>query len=98
MANDFLESTNVWVVDSAAALITDAPHFTKACVDRVVFVPSAADDDLVLQDAASASAIVLKAGATDASPVTITFPNGGKWINGLKCSTIDGGTAYVYLR
>ena len=47
---------------------------------------------------ATVSAIVLKAGATDASPIRIPFEPKGREFPNLLLETIDGGTLYFYLR
>ena len=88
----------VWEVTDATALITVAAGFNNPTVRKIVYVPSAAADDLVFQNVSSENVIVLKAGAADASPIELDFGEKGKRIQGLTCSTIDGGTAYVYLR
>jgi len=97
MANTFNENTMVWTVTETATLITEAPNLNVAWVKKIVYIPSAADDDLVFQDTNSEDAIVLKAGASDASPIHINFDGRGRRVYGLTCSTYDGGTAYVYL-
>lgn len=47
---------------------------------------------------ATVPAIVLKAGATDKSPINFVFYPSGRRFPNLTLETIDGGTAYVYLR
>ena len=97
MANTFNTKTMVWKVTEAATLITEAPGLKVVWVKKVVFIPNAVDDDIVFQDTNSEDAIVLKAGASDASPIHINFDGLGKRVEGLTCSTYDAGTAYVYL-
>ena len=87
----------VWEVTDATALTAVAVGFDNPTVRKVDYVPSAASDDLVLQNGSSENEIVLKAGAADASPIEVDFGDKGTRIPGLKCSTIDGGTAYIYL-
>ncbi len=78
---------------AAGSLFTDSK-----VLERIIYVPSAADDDLVFKDKVSGTdMIVLKAGASDASPINIDWPN-GKRVPGMYMNTIDGGTAYVYLK
>ncbi len=45
------------------------------------------------------NAIVLKAGASDASPIHVNFDEStrGKWFPNLALDVIDGGTVYVYI-
>ena len=92
MANAFKAMTQVWVVTSTGTLDT-----TPKVIDEVVYVPSAANDDLSITDTSDNAAIVLKAGAADASPVHISFPNGRR-LPSVKVGTIDGGTAYIYYK
>jgi len=96
MANSFKSATNVWVVTDTAGFSVDST-MNPVVVAEVIYVPSAVADDLVFQDGdASEDAIVLKAGTSDASPIHKSFRPQGKRINNLTCTTIDGGTAYVY--
>ena len=97
MANTFNGDTLTWEVTETASLTTEAAQFKNPKIRKIVYIPSAADDDLVFQTGGSVNAIVLKAGASDASPIHVDFGEKGKRVAGIKCSTIDGGTAYVYL-
>lgn len=93
MGNTFYTTTNLWVVDSTGDLNT-----TPVVVMAVIYVPGDVDHDLIISDTSDNPAIVLKAGATDASPICFNFhPYGREYLN-LKCHTIDGGTAYIYLK
>lgn len=47
---------------------------------------------------ATVSSIVLKAGASDASPIHVDFGDKGRRFPNLTLETIDHGTVYVYLR
>jgi len=93
MGNSYKSATGVWEVDETGSL----SNFSRVCIRKIVYVPNAAGDDLVFQDSNSNNAIVLKAGASDASPVHISYEPRGLWLNGIQCSTIDGGKAYVYI-
>ena len=105
MANVFNERTMLWTVTETGALtaaeLSDAssPSLLNPTVSEVIFFPNAAGDDVVLQDGATTAqdAIVLKAGASDTSPVHKSFRPQGRRISTLTCSTLDGGTLYVYL-
>lgn len=97
MANTFNTKTMVWTVTETASLTTEAPNLNVVWVKKVIYMPSAVDDVLALQDTNSEIVVPLKAGASDASPVHVNFDGQGIRAYGLKCSTIDGGTAYVYL-
>ena len=46
---------------------------------------------------ATVSSIVLKAGASDASPIHFPFGDKGRWFPNLVLETISAGTVYVYL-
>jgi len=93
MANTLSAATQLWTCDTAAAVTT-----AGAIVTNVYYVPSAANDDLIITDQNDVNAIILKAGASDATPVQISFGEDGRYLNGLKIGTIDGGTAYIYLK
>ena len=43
------------------------------------------------------TALVLKAGASDASPIHLDFGEKGRWFQNLCLETLDGGVVYVYL-
>ena len=102
MTTAFRKSTMVWEVGTVAALTTNAPSLKNVWIKRIVFVPATAGNSITFQDAqagTSTNAIVLPSGASDTSPVTITFDGLGRHVNGLHCSAISSGsdTAYVYL-
>jgi len=93
MANSYKSATGVWEVDSTSSL----SNFKRVCIRKIVYVPNQAGDNLVFQDSAGNNAITLPAGASDASPVHISYEPRGLWLNGIQCTTIDGGKAYVYI-
>lgn len=93
----FRKSTLVWEVTDTTALTAAVTNIKNPTIRKIVYIPGAASHDIVFQSGSSENAIVLKAGESDASPIAIDFGNSGKRIPGIKCSTIDGGTAYVYL-
>ena len=93
MANSYKTTTNLWVVDEIGLL-----NVRGVTVERVVYFPSTAGDDLILTDKNDNEAIVLKAGASDISGVHLSFGDvAGRKMPSLKVGTIDGGTAYIYL-
>ncbi len=49
------------------------------------------------QTFATVPSIVLKAGASDASPTHLSFGDKGRWFPNLALETISAGTVYVYL-
>lgn len=99
MANVWNKNTGLWKVDTAETFL-DKSGFANAVVGYITYVPSAANDDLVFQDSSTGidqDAIVMKARASDVNPVSISFLPHGRRVDNLKCTTIDGGTAYVYI-
>ena len=93
------KTTSLWeATANTDILATDAPGLTTAWVHKIVYVPTTANHAVTFQDSADATAFYLKAGAGDASPVHIDFGNTGRRIEGLKCSAISSGTAYVYMK
>lgn len=99
MSNAFRKSTMVWEVDTVATLVAVAPGLNSVWIKRIVYVPNTAGNSITFQSGSDENAIVLKAGATDTSPVTIDFDGLGRHINGLHCSARSEATdkAYVYL-
>lgn len=99
MANTFNDETLTWEVTETGTLvsITAASQFKRPTIRKIIYVPTTKGHDLVFQDSNSVNAIVLKAGATDASPIHVDFGERGKRVTGIQCTTIDSGTAYVYL-
>ena len=94
MTITFNSATNMYACTTPAASL-----FTKPQVlERIIYIPAAADNDLVFKDKSGGTdMIVLKAGASDASPIQLHWPE-GKHVPGMYMNTIDGGTAYVYLK
>ena len=96
MSNTYVSATYLWTVDSTGNLETEG-----CTVTRVIYFPSAVNDDFQLTDTSDNLAIPLKASASDTSPVHIDLTGehgGGRRLPSLKVGTIDGGTAYVFLR
>ena len=94
MSNTYNATTKLWTVTDTGDLQTSE---TTAVVVQVVYVGNTASDDLVIRDGKGNTAIVLKLGASDASPVRLPMEEGGRRFEGLKIQTIDSGTAYIYL-
>ena len=94
MTNTYNATTKLWAVTDTGDLQTSE---TTAIVTQVVYVGNTASDDLVIRDGKGNTAIVLKLGASDASPVRLPMEEGGRRLKGLKVQTIDSGTAYIYL-
>jgi hypothetical protein len=100
MTTAFKKSTMVWEVDTVAALTTTAPGLNSVWIKRIVFVPNTAGNSITFQSGSDENAIVLPSGASDTSPVTITFDGLGRHVHGLHCSAISetgSDIAYVYL-
>ena len=97
MANAFKRTTQLWVVDETGELNTGAIWIT-----HIGYTPAANDDDLVLTDTSDNTAIVIKAGLVASGQVNVSFASEnsgrGRHLPSLKVATIDGGTAYIYLR
>lgn len=95
MSNTEYSATGIWTIDETGTPISAG---NRILIDKVIYFPSAVNDDLVIQNAAGTRAIRLKAGASDISPIHVDFGLEGRALNGLKIATIDGGEADIYLR
>lgn len=97
MAN-ITTNDRLWRLDTVAVI---AAVGVPVIVRKVVFVPGAIDDDVIIQeylpDGTLDSAIILKANHTDVNLVALDFGQDGRKLNGFKLSTIDAGTIHVYL-
>ena len=82
--------TNPLVLDSTGVVLTGPVTI------RSVVYTAATGNGLLLSDAAGNQVLRLTASTGDLSP-SLTVPGGIK-IDGLTVTTIDGGTAFVYLR
>lgn len=97
MSNTF--TGNEWAIDTAqsAAIFTDGVY-----IDSMKWYPNAADNDLLIQDAAGATIVKSRAkvpaGATNDEIGAIEFPETRGRHIGFKVATIDGGTLYVKIR
>ena len=94
MTHSFVTSTSLWKVDTTGTIQTSA---TDAVVQKVVFVPTLASDDLVIHSGQDKEAIALKGNMSNLHPIQIDFGVKGRRFKGLKIQTIDGGTAWIYL-
>ena len=70
---------------------------TTAMVVQVIYVANTVSHDLEIYDGKGNPAIILKAGASDISPIRFPMEAGGRRFEGLKIQTIESGTAYIYL-
>ena len=93
-----ITSERYWNLDSVAVI---AAVGTPVIVRKVVFLPTTASHAATIQEYDSAgalrTAIYIKAGATDASPVSLDFGPNGRMLNGFKLSAISAGSIDVYL-
>ena len=100
MSNDVTSSERIWTLDTASATAIVAAG-TQVIVRAIEFRPAAVDDDLVIQEHNSAgsaiTAISMKADHAAAEPIWRDFGTKGRRLNGFVLSTIDGGSAIVYL-
>ena len=88
MANS--NNTNPLVLDSTGVSLT-GPVTIKA-----VLYTAVSGQGLLLSDGSGNKVVELETDSGDLSP-SITIPGGIK-VNGLTVTTIDAGTAYVYLK
>ena len=99
MAN-ITTSERLWILDTASATAIVAAG-TEVIVRKIVFIPGAVSDDVVIQEydseGAARSAIVLRASPTAAELMGIDFAPNGRRLNGFILSTKDAGTVYIYL-
>jgi len=95
-----VSSERLWILDTESATAIVAAG-TEVIVRKIVFIPGAVSDDVVIQEYDSAgaarSAIVLKASPAAAEPMVIDFSPNGRRLNGFILSTKDAGTVYIYL-
>lgn len=70
-------------------------------VRKIVFLPTTKDHAATIQEYDSTgtlrTAIYIRAGNTDASPVSLDFGVNGRLLNGFKLSAISAGSIDVYL-
>ena len=103
MSNDF--TGKVWTIDTAESIPKIGGDGTtyngqRVKITRLEWIPNAVDNDLVVQDARGRSIWTVRsifAGANNESAAIERreFPN-GEWFDGIKFTTIDAGTLYVY--
>ena len=100
MTNAFDKTTLIWEVSTnAKTLLEKAPNFNNPTVRQVILIPSGTNQAVNFQNDSSEDAIYLKGGASDASPVRISFEPDGKRVHGLKVTTLSSGAkAWVYLK
>ncbi len=98
MAND-VTSERLWILDTAGEI--QAAVGVAVIVRKIVFFPAAVSNSATIQEYSPAAvlrtAIVIKAGPTDAIPVSLDFGDEGRLLNGFKLSAITAGTLYVYI-
>ena len=96
MGNTF--GSNVWVIDTAAALWD---YTTKGSVPirKLIWKPSDASQTLIIKETDGAVIwSTTSLAETPAGDQTIEFFDEGKWFDGLTVDTItSGGVLYVYL-
>lgn len=96
MAND-VASDRVWILDTAAEIKGVG---VDVWVDHLYFVPAAHSNACTIQEYNAAgslrTAAYIKAGGTDASPVS-EYWCGPRLFKGFKLSAITAGVLYVYL-
>lgn len=90
-------ATNMYICDSNT---TGSLFTTPQVLERIIYMPNTAGDNLVFKDKENGTdMIILKAGASDASPIHLPFGDSGKHVPGMWLQSItSGGTVYVYLK
>lgn len=84
---------NVWTIDTAASLRTNPLY-----VHKMWWTPTAAGNDIDVQDAGANSVWAYKAiaGATDQT-ITYEWPGEPGILNGINVATLDAGTLYIQI-
>lgn len=86
---------NPWILDTAAVITTN-----PTMVEKMIYVPNAADNDLQVEDNAGKVVWRTRAIAASANYESVgqeTF-DGPIMMNGFELAVIDAGVLYVYLR
>jgi hypothetical protein len=91
MANDL--TGNPLKVDTAAAITTHPTH-----VFRMVWTPTTAGDDILVEDNGGSDLWAYKAIAADSNQAIAYEREFNSQVNGITVTTIDHGTLYIYIR
>ena len=93
MANTYNGTTKLWICDEAGVLLVTG---NRIIIEEIIYLPGAANDDLIILDGAGNPVVSLRAGASDASP--IRWPAPPAITDGLQIQAIDDGTAQIRIR
>lgn len=91
MANDL--TGNPMLVDTAAEITTHPTH-----VFRMIWTPTTAGDDILVEDNGGANLWAYKALAADANEGIEYERELDCQVNGITVTTIDNGTLYIFIR
>ena len=96
MANVY--GQNNWKLDTAGVIYALG---NKIKVQKIVWIPNAADNDLHLEDGNGEEiwrvrAIAAGAAYESVAHETLDFGDKGKWFDGFEVAVIDGGFVQVY--
>ena len=91
MSNDL--TGNPLKVDTAAEITTN-PTF----VHRMIWTPTTAGDDILVEDNGGSDLWAYKALAGDADQAIEYDRDFNMQVNGITVTTIDNGTLYIYIR
>lgn len=86
---------NPWILDTAGVITKN-----NVWLEKMVYVPNAADNDLIVEDNAGLVVWQVRAIAASANNESVgmeTF-EGPMLMNGFELATIDAGSLRVYLR
>ena len=93
-----ITSERWWNLDTVAVINAVG---VPTIVRKIVFFPTTKDHTATIQEydstGALRTAIYIRAGNTDASPVSLDFGPDGRFLNGFKLSQISAGSIDVYL-
>jgi len=97
MANVYAQ--NNWKLDTAGVILTLG---NKIKIQKIVYIPNAIDNDLILEDGNGEEiwrvrAIAAGANFESVAHETLDFAPDGKWFDGFEVATIDGGYVQVYI-
>ena len=93
MANTYNATTHLWTCDVVGVLLATG---NQIIIEEIIYLPIAANDELVILDGAGNPVVFLRAGASDASP--IRWPAPPAITDGLQILTHDGGWAQIRIR
>lgn len=96
MSNQITKANmTIWKIDGTGTPVAEGK---KVCIKKVLFFPTAINEELAIQHADGTEAIPLKSGSVDTSPVHLPFDGDGLVLDGMKIATLTAGAlVYIYL-